>query len=106
MNEIILDADMKPSSMNLDCFKGSPFPIPRREQELVIPLITEELSKGVKNIILELPTGTGKSAISYFIPKLSQYNSYIITHLKGLQKQYVDELPMMDNVMGKSNYSC
>ncbi len=44
MNEIILDADMKPSSMNLDCFKGSPFPIPRREQELVIPLITEELS--------------------------------------------------------------
>ena len=106
MNEIIIDTDMKPLSVNLDYFKGSPFPIPRKEQEVVIPLIADELRNGVKNIILELPTGTGKSAISYFIPKLSQYNSYIITHLKGLQKQYVDELPMMDNVMGKSNYSC
>ena len=64
MNEIIIDTDMKPLSENLDYFKGSPFPIPRKEQEVVIPLIADELRNGVKNIILELPTGTGKSAIS------------------------------------------
>ena len=64
MNEIIIDTDMKPLLVNLDYFKGSPFPIPRKEQEVVIPLIADELRKGVKNIILELPTGTGKSAIS------------------------------------------
>jgi len=106
MKRIIVEADDEVSSDLSDFFSDSPFPIPRKEQELIIPLILEEINAKTKNIILELPTGTGKSAISYFAPKLSHFKSYVITHLKGLQKQYIDELPMMSNVMGKSNYSC
>ena len=106
MKQTIIEVSDEPPESNAEFFNGSPFPNPRKEQEIVIPLILDELKRGVKNIILELPTGTGKSAISYFIPHLTSYPSYIVTHLKGLQKQYVKELPMMDNVMGKSNYSC
>tara|TARA_R110002110_G_scaffold143888_3_gene332809 strand:+ start:8772 stop:10652 length:1881 start_codon:yes stop_codon:yes gene_type:complete len=106
MDIVSIGASHKLVENKTDIFKDSPFPIPRKEQEIVIPLIVKELTKGTKNIVLELPTGTGKSAISYFIPHLTDYNAYIIAHLKGLQNQYVRELPMMDNVMGKGNYSC
>ncbi len=87
-------------------FRDSPFPKPRQEQSHVIPIILKELQEGQKNIIVELPTGSGKSALSYFLPKLQDVDAYVLTHLKGLQEQYVRELPMMDNIMGKGNYKC
>ena len=54
-----------------DWFGMKPFISPRIEQKQIIPLILEELAKGTKNIIVESPTGSGKSAISYFIPQIS-----------------------------------
>lgn len=50
-----------------------------------------------KNVILELPTGTGKSIIAMFIA--AYYHSFILTSDKMLQHQYDD---FIDNVL-KSN---
>ena len=87
-------------------FDTRPFTKPRIEQEQVIPLILEQIAKGTKNIIVESPTGSGKSAISYYIPKISSLETYVLTHLKGLQDQYAKELPEMKVVKGRSNYKC
>lgn len=95
-----------PITPSLSYLEGSPFTYYREEQERIIPLILEELENGQKNIIVELPTGSGKSMISYIIPKVRNNSAYILTHLKGLQNQYIEELPMMNNMMGKNNYSC
>ncbi len=89
-----------------DWFGMKPFISPRIEQKQIIPLILEELAKGTKNIIVESPTGSGKSAISYFIPQISGKPTYVLTHLKGLQDQYAEELPIMKVVKGRSNYKC
>ena len=89
-----------------DWFGMKPFISPRIEQKQIIPLILEELANGTKNIIVESPTGSGKSAISYFIPQISGKPSYVLTHLKGLQDQYAEELPIMKVVKGRSNYKC
>ena len=87
-------------------FIKPPFVSPRKEQSQVIPLIIKELAKGTKNIIVESPTGSGKSALSYMIPKITDLPAYVLTHLKGLQDQYRTELPEMSVVKGRGNYSC
>jgi Rad3-related DNA helicase len=106
MRQVIINPDDVPINNMTQAFQESPFMIPRREQEQVIPIILEALERGDKNIIVECPTGTGKSAISYLIPTIQNQEAYILTHLKGLQEQYLRELPMMSNVMGKNNYNC
>ncbi len=87
-------------------FEGTRFKTPRSEQEQVIPLVADAIEKGYKNIVISCPTGSGKSAISMMIPKMFDENAYITTHLKGLQLQYMNEMPFMRSVMGRSNYEC
>lgn len=87
-------------------FEGTRFPIPRLEQEQVIPEIAKALKAGYKNIIVECPVGSGKSAMAMVIPKMFDADVYITTHLKGLQRQYMEEMPFMRSVMGRGNYNC
>ena len=85
---------------------GSPYEEMRAEQEHLVPLITEKLEEGYKNIIVECPTGSGKSALSYWLPLIFDTRAYISTPLKGLQRQYINDHPFMASAMGKSNYQC
>ena len=46
----------------------APYSEMRAEQEHLLPLISEKLEMGYKNVIVECPTGSGKSALSYWLP--------------------------------------
>ena len=81
----------------------------RPEQKQVIPAVAKVLRKGYKNVIIESPTGSGKSAFSMVLPKMfgsDKKSSYVLTHLKGLQAQYLAEMPFMESIMGRGNYGC
>ena len=96
-------------------FDGTLFAEPRPEQAQVVPTVAKLLRQGYENIVLEMPTGAGKSALAMTIPKMfgdsedkdnKGPNSYLLTHLKGLQAQYLSEMPFMRSVMGRGNYGC
>lgn len=87
-------------------FDDTLFKIPRQEQKQLVPLIVKSLKEGYQNIIVECPTGSGKSALSMILPKIYDGNAYITTHLKGLQAQYMNEMPFMRSVMGRANFPC
>ena len=51
-------------------FEGTRFQDPRSEQGQVIPIVMDALNMGYENVIIECPTGSGKSALSMMIPKM------------------------------------
>jgi ATP-dependent DNA helicase DinG len=114
--EVILNEDTEvPFGGYQQWFDGTLFEQPRPEQKQVVPTVAKLLRQGYENIVLEMPTGAGKSALSMTIPKLfgdskdpnnEGPNSYLLTHLKGLQAQYLSEMPFMKSVMGRGNYGC
>lgn len=81
-----------------------PFDHPRKGQREIIEKIIDAYSSGKKYVILNAPTGTGKSIIGYSIAKYFK-SAYILTSQKVLQEQYYNDLsiPM---VLGRSNYAC
>ena len=87
-------------------FEGTRFQDPRSEQGQVIPIVMDALNMGYENVIIECPTGSGKSALSMMIPKMVDADAYVATYLKGLQAQYMREMPFMRSVMGRGNYDC
>lgn len=114
--EIVLEAKSEVSFEGYQkWFDGTLFEEPRPEQKQVVPTVAKLLRNGYENIILEMPTGAGKSALAMTLPKLFRDskdpdnegpNSYLLTHLKGLQAQYLSEMPFMKSVMGRGNYGC
>ena len=75
-------------------------------QKQVLGPMMEAVNEGYRNIVLECPTGSGKSALAKTIAQAFGVPSYIVTHLKGLQAQYLKEMPYMKSVMGRANYDC
>jgi ATP-dependent DNA helicase DinG len=102
--EITEDFDIK-TDMS-DYFENTRFNTPRKIQLQTLSEVTECIKEGYKNIIVECPTGSGKSALAMMIPKIFGEYAYISTHLKGLQKQYMEEMPFMRSMMGRANYTC
>ena len=51
-------------------FDGTLFENPRPEQAQVVPTVAKLLRQGYENIVLEMPTGAGKSALAMTIPKM------------------------------------
>jgi len=102
--EITKDFDIK-TDMS-DYFENTRFSTPRKIQLQTLSEVTECIKEGYKNIIVECPTGSGKSALAMMIPKVFGEYAYISTHLKGLQKQYMEEMPFMRSMMGRANYTC
>ena len=102
--EITKDFDIK-TDMS-DYFENTRFSTPRKIQLQTLSEVTECIKEGYKNIIVECPTGSGKSALAMMIPKIFGEYAYISTHLKGLQKQYMEEMPFMRSMMGRANYTC
>jgi len=75
-------------------------------QKQVLAPMMEAIEAGYQNIVVELPVGGGKSVVAKTISQAYGSPSYIITHLKGLQAQYLKEMPFMRSVMGRGNYDC
>lgn len=86
--------------------KGTQFHPLRPIQKQVLDELTVAIDGGYQNIVIECPTGSGKSAIAKTIAQSYAAPAYVITHLKGLQAQYLKEMPYMHSIMGRGNYDC
>lgn len=88
----------------------------RKGQREVISSIIEAYESDYENIIVDAPTGFGKSAVvrtvnSILFDNVDGYKSYILTATKNLQNQYFKECKDDETVdyavmMGRSNYVC
>lgn len=77
----------------------------RNNQDGVIRQICDAFNSGYKHIILEAPTGFGKSAIAITIAR-TLGSSYICTATKDLQTQYSRDYQFLKFAKGKSNFLC
>ena len=62
-------------------------------------------NKTFKYVILEAPTGTGKSWVASTLA-LWKKDVTILTSQKGLQDQYESDFPFVKTVRGRDNYDC
>lgn len=90
-----------------------PFKTPNPGQmEAISESVVSILEGEIKHIIIEAPTGIGKSAIAVTIHRLmsalrqQRFRTTVITSTKGLQDQYKSQFQEIDNLMGKTNYTC
>lgn len=88
-----------------------PFKTPNPGQIEVIVDAVEMLVSGTKHVIIEAPTGVGKSVIAKTIhlvmsQLMDTWRTGIITATKGLQDQYKKDMPEIFVLKGKSNYTC
>jgi ATP-dependent DNA helicase DinG len=77
----------------------------RNNQDQVIRQICDAFNSGYKCIILEAPTGFGKSAIAITIAR-TLGSSYICTATKDLQTQYTHDYKFLKVAKGKRNFQC
>ena len=90
-----------------------PFESPRRLQRKLIEKVTEYFDEGYRHIVINAPTGIGKSIVgmavaNYFLDvndNTAVDSSYILTSQKILQDQYVDDFHI-PTVKGRDNYPC
>lgn len=92
------------------------FPIrykPKEYQIDALNFIKKSINNGKKFILLNLPTGTGKSFISVcmfanwyrnFVNETAKLD--VLTNSKILQQQYLRDFDFINNYKGRSNYYC
>jgi ATP-dependent DNA helicase DinG len=85
--------------------KNFPFPALRERQSYVLNEIATGFASGYKYILLEAPTGFGKSPVA-ITTALTLGTSYICTSTKDLQTQYAKDFPFLRVAKGKSNFIC
>ena len=104
-----------------------PFEKSRSEQDDAIAFAIEQFESGKRFVVLELPTGIGKSAIGITVARyldahgnpsttgedgLPVTGAYILTSQKVLQDQYVKDFgpdsrrPLLRTIKSSSNYTC
>ena len=105
--EVFIDENTSPIQFDFDGLSKDTHFHPLRDiQKQVLGPMMEAVNEGYRNIVVECPTGSGKSALAKTIAQAFGVPSYIVTHLKGLQAQYLKEMPYMKSVMGRGNYDC
>ena len=85
---------------------------PRQIQVNALNFTKHQIRHGKKYVMLNMPTGTGKSL--YSVMFINWYLNYInndakfdiLTNSKILQNQYTEEFPFMSSLMGKNSYQC
>jgi len=85
----------------------SAFPLQniRPNQRSVLQEICDSFNNGYKFIVLEAPTGFGKSPVAMCIAR-TLGSSYICSATKELQTQYVYDFPWLRIVKGMNNFTC
>ena len=99
---------MAPSSTTInkaELVKNFPFKTQRENQKTILDQVCDAFNSGYKYIVLEAPTGFGKSAVAITIA-LSLGSSYICTSTKDLQTQYSKDFPFIRTAKGKNNFPC
>jgi ATP-dependent DNA helicase DinG len=82
-----------------------PFTSKRFNQESVLSQICTAFNSGYKYIILEAPTGFGKSPVA-IATAMTLGSSYTCTSTKDLQTQYCRDFPYLKAAKGKNNFTC
>lgn len=82
-----------------------------KNQLKVAQEIVDAFEDGCKCVVLNAPTGSGKSGIAWFASKLYNKSACVLSHQKVLQDQYHellgDKCPFeFSTLKGKENYSC
>jgi ATP-dependent DNA helicase DinG len=85
--------------------KNFPFATLRERQGNVLSEIDSAFASGYRRIILEAPTGFGKSPVA-ISTALTLGSSYICTSTKDLQTQYARDFPFVRVAKGKNNFAC
>jgi ATP-dependent DNA helicase DinG len=88
-----------------DYIKSFPFPTLREKQSSVLKEIASAFAPDYTCILLEAPTGFGKSAVAIAVAR-TLGTSYICTSTKDLQSQYARATPFVRVAKGKSNFIC
>lgn len=87
---------------------GKYFPLPafRPGQEEIVAIIEKFLAGDRRFLILECPTGTGKSPLALMVGRAAK-SSYLVTANKLLQEQYLRDFDdFLADLRGRSNYRC
>jgi ATP-dependent DNA helicase DinG len=101
--------------MKSDWIKYFPFKEVRIQQEQSLNFAIKEFKAGKRFVLLECPTGVGKSGIAITLGKYFQARmqtpgvrtgTYITTPQKILQAQYENDFADINNVSAKQNYTC
>jgi ATP-dependent DNA helicase DinG len=85
-----------------------PYETYRPGQKEAILFILDAFANGKKFVLLEAPTGAGKSAIAYTVARTFM-NSYYLTATKILQTQLMRDFrhtKKLEVLKGRSNYTC
>lgn len=82
-----------------------PFATYREGQREAIDRVRASFEDGARFVVVEAPTGSGKSAIAVTLAREAK-SAYILTIQKVLQDQYVRDFPDLAVMKGRSNYPC
>jgi ATP-dependent DNA helicase DinG len=77
----------------------------RENQSSVLNEICKAFNSGYRYILLEAPTGFGKSPVAVAVA-MTLGSSYICTSTKDLQTQYARDFSFIRVAKGKSNFHC
>lgn len=82
-----------------------PFETVHEKQYDVLKEICDSFNSGYKTIVLEAPTGFGKSPVAIAVAR-TLGSSYICSATKELQTQYVKDFAFLRAVKGMINFPC
>ena len=82
-----------------------PFKTYRKGQKEALAQARAAFKSGKRFVVLEAPTGEGKSAIAVTLAREAQ-SAYVLTAQKLLQDQYVRDFPDIALMKGRANYPC
>ncbi len=82
-----------------------PFPRYRPGQADALERAREAFASGKRFVVIEAPTGAGKSAIAVTLAREAR-SAFVVTNQKILQDQYVRDFPDLALLKGRANYEC
>ncbi len=82
-----------------------PFPAYREGQRETLDAVRAAFADGARFVVLEAPTGSGKSAIGVALAREAR-DAYLLTAQKLLQDQYLRDFHDLALMKGRANYDC
>lgn len=82
-----------------------PFKTPRKGQLEAIAAARDAFARGVRFVVIEAPTGSGKSGVAVTLAREAG-SAYLLTAQKLLQDQYGRDFPDLALMKGRANYRC
>ncbi|ACV50092.1 conserved hypothetical protein [Delftia phage PhiW-14] len=92
--------------------KHFPYPTPNPGQLETIVETVKAFKSGKKHVVVQAPTGIGKSAIAKTVHSVmaelspDRFRTTITTASKALQDQYTEEYKQIYDLRGRTNYDC